>query len=866
MRIARRLGASLLALAIAAPAASATITPASAQSLIDTLFRNPAKRKRSMRDRQLQQQNRRVTRRAAPRREVRRKRSVSRRTAQRAATARVQRASAKPRQQRSQQRGQSSSTSSAPKIEAPTFFDYRPEQIVTVDMAPVAMAVMRELEIERAALSDGPLVRQLPERRAAAPRPLSAMTARAMLMPKTPASEAPDAAVDPAGAINASVAAMADDPLDDPLMAPPTAAAFGLDAPAEATDGAAARTLDDDAVTMAVNSAAAMGEDGSLDGAPVFEVLRDPRLDQIAAAETMWDVFGRMSGEATEPVAYAVLNHYEATRETMWTDGRTVRPAAREMVRTLREAGEWGLDASHYRVPPVPGRASSLEDHLAFELALTVAAAQYVKDAAVGRVIADGLSGYHDLPRRMPDLEALLGRMAAHPAPAELLIDAHPDTREFAALKGELARLRTAAQDPLPTLPAGTIIRAGAPNPNAATFVEILRRVASAEALDEHREALAAYDGGDVLPPQMDGLIRAVQGEKGLRGDGIAGPRTMAKLVAENPASKIERVELAMERSRWLPHEFGGETGEYVMINSPAYRVQHVKGDRVDLSMRVVVGKTSNQTNFFYDRIKHIEFNPDWAVPRSIIVNEYLPKLRSNPGWLDNKGWTVRDASGRQVRSSNVNWGQYGANVPYSVVQPSSSSGALGALKIEFPNRHAIYMHDTPEKSLFSRATRAYSHGCVRLAEPRRMAAAMLGTSEADVNERIRTGGHHNAKVTRDIPVYISYFTAWPTDSGEIGYYADVYGRDGALKTAMAKTQDARRAEPIEWRRIPMPEMRSKDWLGVIADGGATPVPTMRPAEATPVLTDPVTVDPLTDTGGATTDAALTGGAADDLG
>ena len=113
-------------------------------------------------------------------------------------------------------------------------------------------------------------------------------------------------------------------------------------------------------------------------------------------------------------------------------------------------------------------------------------------------------------------------------------------------------------------------------------------------------------------------------------------------------------------------------------------------------------------------------------------------------------------------------------------------------MKIDFPNRHAIYMHDTPAKNLFSRAERAYSHGCVRLHDPRGMAAAMLGTSVDDVKRRVRTGGHSFVKVTRDIPVYIAYFTAFVKDDGQIGYYGDVYGRDKALKTALEKTRAER--------------------------------------------------------------------------
>src|SRR3546814_9470773 len=133
------------------------------------------------------------------------------------------------------------------------------------------------------------------------------------------------------------------------------------------------------------------------------------------------------------------------------------------------------------------------------------------------------------------------------------------------------------------------------------------------------------------------------------------------------------------------------------------------------------------QTYFFQDEIETVEFNPYWGVPQSIIINEMLPKLRADPSYLDRMGYQV-EVKGRQVSSASVNW--YGSTQSISVRQPPSSDNALGELKILFPNAHAIYMHDTPSKSFFKRDTRALSHGCVRLAEPRKMAAAVLGISE----------------------------------------------------------------------------------------------------------------------------------------
>ena len=164
-----------------------------------------------------------------------------------------------------------------------------------------------------------------------------------------------------------------------------------------------------------------------------------------------------------------------------------------------------------------------------------------------------------------------------------------------------------------------------------------------------------------------------------------------------------------------------------------------------------------------------------------------------DPGYLDRAGYEVTDAKGRRISSSSIDWGAYGAKVPYNVRQTPSEANALGELKILFPNKHAIYMHDTPSKELFKRDSRAFSHGCVRLQDPRGMAAAVLGTSVDYVAQKLKQG-HSSEKVTRKIPVYVAYFTAWPNASGEVEYFGDVYDRVARLKTAIEKTDQARAA------------------------------------------------------------------------
>ena len=253
---------------------------------------------------------------------------------------------------------------------------------------------------------------------------------------------------------------------------------------------------------------------------------------------------------------------------------------------------------------------------------------------------------------------------------------------------------------------------------------------------------------------------------------------------------KAARLRIALEQMRWLPRDLGSR---YVFLNQPAFEVSFHNGAAAPLTMRAVVGKPDAQTYFFTDRIKEVTYNPYWNVPRSIVINEMLPKLWRDPSWLSRQGYEVSNSRGRQVASNAVNWGAVATDqLGIDVRQPPGSRNALGALKIDFPNRHAIYMHDTPQKHLFARAERAFSHGCVRLEHPRAMAAALLGIGVAEVDRKIAPGDNRTERVAGDIPVYLAYFTAWPDAQGSVRYYKDVYGRDAHLAQAIAKTREVR--------------------------------------------------------------------------
>jgi murein L,D-transpeptidase YcbB/YkuD len=498
---------------------------------------------------------------------------------------------------------------------------------------------------------------------------------------------------------------------------------------------------------------------------------------------------------AEKDVAKALVEYYSAAPDFIWVSGYTANGRAQEAVRTLADAATYGLEPAEYAVT-VPSAGYSTGDTKArltelmrFEMALSARVLRYIGDARNGRIDPNRISGYHDLPRKPVDLVAALKTLAHTQEVKTYLESRHPQNPQYQALRIELEALRASSENEIVVDPK-LLLKRGETSAELPKLLAIIARDLNDETGAEFGEILARLATSETYVEELVPVIKAAQKAAGLQADGVIGPRTVAALAGNSKADRMAKVIYALEELRWLPSELGSPR---VFINEPAFTASFIDDGKTQLSMRVVVGRPTNQTSFFYDEIEQVDYNPYWGVPQSIIVNEMLPRLRNDPGYLDRAGYEVSDAKGRRIPSSSVNWGAYGAKVPFNVRQTPSEANALGELKILFPNKHAIYMHDTPQKSFFQRDQRALSHGCVRLQNPRGMAAAVLGKSVDYVAGKLKQG-HSSEKVSRKIPVYVSYFTAWPDDSGRVEYFNDIYERDARLATAIEKTERVRSA------------------------------------------------------------------------
>ncbi|MBA5778643.1 L,D-transpeptidase family protein [Stappia sp. F7233] len=497
-----------------------------------------------------------------------------------------------------------------------------------------------------------------------------------------------------------------------------------------------------------------------------------------------------ISIRALPEVGKTVVAHYEEYPAFIWVSNGEVSDKARVALQVLGDADRYGLDPADYAVA-LPDPASGEAGLMRFEMQLSAATLTYVLDAMRGRIDPNRLSGYHDLPRKDVDLAVALKSMAASDDVAAYLERRNPQNAPFQALVAELAALKGQEDGARVEIAEGTLLKPGQSNPELVNVVAAIRLNGSDKVKAAHQATLDAYQNGHDYTPELVALVKDFQKDKGLTQDGVVGSNTIRALQGVSLSQKIARAELALERLRWLPRQLGER---HVFINQPAFTATYLEDGKEPLSMRAVVGQKSNQTYFFTDKVEIVEYNPYWGVPYSIIVNEMLPKLNQDPYYLDRLGYEVTTANGRPISSASVDWHSVAAKkLAINVRQQPGDDNALGELKILFPNKHAIYMHDTPAKRLFQRDSRAFSHGCVRLENPRAMAAAVLGKSVDYVSSQIAVGKNHSDDVAGDLPVYVAYFTAWPKQDGQIGYYADVYDRDVHLQKAIDATTKERR-------------------------------------------------------------------------
>lgn len=292
-------------------------------------------------------------------------------------------------------------------------------------------------------------------------------------------------------------------------------------------------------------------------------------------------------------------------------------------------------------------------------------------------------------------------------------------------------------------------------------------------------------DKADTVYKMDSSLVKGVmkfQLRHGMKADGVAGPAFFRALNV--PVEKrLEQILLNMERSRWMPSDY---PDRYLIVNIPDFSLYAYDEGRQIWTMNVVVGKLLHETTTFNGLLRHVVFNPYWVVPPGILYKEIIPGVLKNPNYLKKHNMEIVDRNGKVISSSSVSWSKYEERgFPYTIRQKPGNDNSLGKVKFLFPNSYSIYLHDTPSRSLFKEEKRAFSHGCVRVGDPEKLANYLLskeGWTPEEVKKELKPGKEKWVNLSNKVPVFIVYFTAWVENDGQLHFREDVYKRDEYLQ------------------------------------------------------------------------------------
>jgi murein L,D-transpeptidase YcbB/YkuD len=344
----------------------------------------------------------------------------------------------------------------------------------------------------------------------------------------------------------------------------------------------------------------------------------------------------------------------------------------------------------------------------------------------------------------------------------------------YQRLEAALQQYRAlAAAGGWPEVPSGPTIRADSNDPRLAALA---RRLAISGDLagDEVWIESSGYD------TVLQTAVRRFQARHGLEIDGLVGQATLRALNV-SVEQRIDQIRVNLERAPWRLYA-GVE--DFILVNIAAFKAYVIRDGKTVWATRVIVGDPEHETPVFSAELKHVVVNPDWTVPYEIATKELLPDIKKNPDFFTRGNYQLLDADGDLVDPADVDWNSIRVgNFPFTLVQRPCSTNQLGQIKFIFPNTYSVYIHDTPQKSLFTKASRAFSHGCIRVDAPLHLAELVLdgeGWSRKEIESAVRSGNTRTVVLSEPLPVFILYWTVDVDDQGTIKFYDDIYERDAA--------------------------------------------------------------------------------------
>jgi murein L,D-transpeptidase YcbB/YkuD len=579
---------------------------------------------------------------------------------------------------------------------------------------------------------------------------------------------------------------------------PPTASDFKLETTATIPDPA--KTTEKALETKPAETAAAPADVKNDDTAtppaaatatPAAEPAKEPvkAASNVApadqpVADKLKEMLGAKSSKYFDRKAErAAVEKFYTTREyaPLWTQGGALTASANGVIARLKDAAAEGLNAADYPVPDFT--AATSPDALAdAELKLTASMLDYARQAQSGRMHWSQVSADILYPDHPTDPAEVLANITTAKDASAALEGYNPPHKLYRELKKKLAELRGQGEGPVVQIADGPALKytpaRGKKQPEIVVEDPRVPQLRAKLGITENADD-AHYDA------KVAEAVRRFQDGADLKPTGVLDDRTVKAINSPKKDRAIDTVIVNMERWRWLPRQLGAPSlgNAYVILNIPDFTLKVMQNGGQVWTTRVVTGKPGNHaTPLLTETMKFITVNPTWNVPPSIIYNEYLPALQQDPTVLQRMGLRLERARDGSIHIS----------------QPPGEANALGRIRFNFPNKFLVYQHDTPDKHLFAKEERAFSHGCMRVQNPDQYAATLLNITlpnERYTPEKIRGMYGHSEidiKFPTPIPVNITYQTAFVDDAGKLQLRKDVYGRDAAMQAILrgAKGRD----------------------------------------------------------------------------
>lgn len=477
-----------------------------------------------------------------------------------------------------------------------------------------------------------------------------------------------------------------------------------------------------------------------------------------------------------------------------WCNSRGLQPQVDTLINSIRLADQEALRPNDYHLAKIAAIVESVQQQLAenkaldprqlvdLDLLLTDAFLIYGSHLLAGKINPETIDSEWFANRREIDLAAHLQTALEKNQIKEALRSLLPPQPGYARLRQALARYRDLATNGgWPSVPDGPKLQKGDRGERA---LALRQRLIAAGDLDP-----AAGDSLDLFDEVVEEALRKFQRRHGLEADGVVGATTFANLNVP-VEERLRQVVLNMERWRWLPQDLGPR---HILVNIANFELDVFESDQIVLAMRVMVGKDYRRTPVFSDRMNYLVLCPYWHVTRNIAVNDKLPLIRKDAGYLTKqnmklfRGW---GADTKEIDPTTIDWSQITArNFSYRLRQDPGPINALGRVKFMFPNSFNVYLHDTPSRELFAKTERAFSSGCIRVEKPVDLAEYVLRGdpqwTRANIETAIKKWEEQTVRLPEPIPVHLLYWTAWANEDGSINFRRDIYGRDKLLEEAL---------------------------------------------------------------------------------